>query len=341
LGRRVLDVAGDWIIEIYSDPSAPGAYSFVVITASAPSEASLDVGQPVSDEITAIGEWHRYRMTAAAGDVVYFDATGDCVDGLWWRLLRPDGVLSTFDRTCVDLRRRVLDVAGEWVVEVYSDSTATGPYSFTTIAAPAPTEATITIEQPVSGTIDQVAEWHRFHLTVDAGQVVYLDATDPPCTDGLFWRLIRPDGVLVTFDRTCVDLGRRVLDVAGDWVVEVFSDVNATGPYAFSVLDVPAARQTPLVFGQQVSDTIDEIGEWHRYTLAATAGQTITLDALGTDCVDGLFWRLVRPDGVLVTFDRTCIDMGQRVLDVAGDWVVEVYSDTVATGPYSFVVNSP
>ena len=57
------------------------------------------------------------------------------------------------------------------------------------------------------------------------------------------------------------------------------------------------------------------------------------------ECVSDLFWQLLRPDGVLQTFEATCLDSAPATLDVAGDWTIEIYSTGMATGAYSFVVN--
>ncbi len=168
LGRRVLDRDGDWLIEVYSDPPAASPYSFQVISVPAARETPLPVGQGVADSTSAVGEWHRYRLTAGAGDIVYLDALGVCVDGLYWRLLRPDGSLATFEQACTDMGREVLPIAGDWTVEVYSDTTTTGAYSFTTIAVPQPQTTTLTVGQPVADAIEAVGEWHRYTLTAAA-----------------------------------------------------------------------------------------------------------------------------------------------------------------------------
>ncbi len=334
LGRRVLAEAGSWTVEIYSDSGVGGEYAFRTIDVPPVEEGTVAPGQSVSGEVSAIGEWDRYALTATAGQVVYLDAQGDCVDGLFWRLLRPDGVLSTFAAVCDDLGRRVLDVAGDWALEMYSDGLATGAYSLSVIAAPSPEEDATAPGQTVSGEISTIGEWDRYTLTAAAGQVVYLDGQGD-CIDDLWWRLLRPDGVLSTFAAACDDLGRRVLNVAGDWVIEVYSDGLATGSYAFGTIAVPAVSEAPISVGQSVNGEIASVGEWHRHTLNATAGQVVNLDAQG-DCVDDLWWRLLRPDGVLSTFAAVCNDLGRRELDVAGPWVIEVYSDRFATGSYTF-----
>jgi hypothetical protein len=93
------------------------------------------MGQQVEGNLAA-GATDRYTFTASAGQVIYFDALGDCVDDLWWRLVRPDGTLSSFQNVCTDIGRRVLDVPGSWAIEIYSDGQASGAYSFTLTTVP-------------------------------------------------------------------------------------------------------------------------------------------------------------------------------------------------------------
>ena len=127
----MLPEAGDWVIEVYSDTTAVGSFAFTAISVPAASESVITVGDAVTGQIEAIGAWHRYRFTATAGEVVYLDAQGDCVDGLLWRLLQPDGTPVAVAAACNDLGRQVLPVAGDWIVEVYSDTTAVGSFAFT------------------------------------------------------------------------------------------------------------------------------------------------------------------------------------------------------------------
>ncbi|HET9851634.1 MAG TPA: RHS repeat-associated core domain-containing protein [Candidatus Limnocylindrales bacterium] len=336
MARWVLPEAGEWRIEVYSDDASAGPYSFRVLTVAPPQEQAIVPGGSARGTTTAPGEWHSYRLAAKAGDVVYLDATGDCSSPMSWRLLQPDGSLTTFARTCIDLGRRVLDIAGDWVIEVFADGPEAGSYAFRVIGAPATRQGDVAVGETVADATTRIGEWHRYSLTAKKGQVVYLDALGQ-CRDGLSWQLLRPDGGLKTFAKTCDDLGRWVLDVAGDWSIEVYAPELATGAYSFKVIGAPAVKTAALRVGTKVSGTIGSVGEWHRYTLAAKAGQKIVIDAQG-DCIDELWWRLLKPDGQLTTFAKSCTDSDVRMLDVAGDWVIEVYSDTLATGPYAFTV---
>jgi hypothetical protein len=223
---------------VYADDLATGAYAFRLIDVPPTRLGAVATGQTISDATSRIGEWHRYRLHADQGDVVYLDALGDCVSGLYWRLIRPDDTLSTFETTCRDIGRRVLDVAGDWSIEIYSDGLETGAYSFKVIAAPPVRVSPIRSGQAVSGTIGAVGEWHRYGVQASAGQRIVIDAQGT-CVPDLWWRLLRPDGTLMTFETTCTDSAVRTLDVAGTWFVEVYSDTMATGSYSFTVTAAP------------------------------------------------------------------------------------------------------
>ena len=177
----------------------------------------------------------------------------------------------------------MLDRAGEWLIDVYSDDGAAGGYSFQVMSVPQPTQQPISIGQSIAGTTTSVGEWHRYTLSATAGQVIFLDA-EGSCDSPIWWRLLDTAGTLHTFARACTDMGRRVLDVAGDWVIEVYADDQSTGSYAFRVIDVPATRESSIRAGDTVTDATSRVGEWHRYRLAATAGDVLYLDGLG-ECV--------------------------------------------------------
>lgn len=323
------------------DPSFAASAATVDAAIERAAIAPLDLGkaidrnQVVSGNLAA-GSVDRFHFAATAGDIVYLGAEASCDPALSWRLIRPDGALFAFREGCDDLGRRVLAETGEWRIEVYSDSSTAGPYGFRVISVPPPQVKAIALGGSASGTTTGIGEWHRYTLEATAGQVVYLDA-EAGCDPDMSWRLLRPDGVLTYFADTCADLGRRVLEQAGTWTVEVYADDLSTGPYAFRAIGVPAPREVATAVGSTITDRTSQIGEWHRYRLAAARGDVIYLDALG-DCVPGLSWRLLDPEGTLRSFAATCNDVGRRVLDRPGDWTIEVYADALESGAYSFQI---
>src|SRR3954451_7935784 len=193
------------------------------------------------------------------------DTPQTCDPALDWRLMRPDGAVVAIERQCVGLGRKVLPEAGEWRIEIYSDESGSGAYSFNVLPVPPTAVRAITVGEQISGSTTAAGEWHRYTFAAVAGQVVYLDAQGS-CDSPLSWRLLSPDGALRTFERACVDIGRRVLDVAGEWIIEIYADDPSTGSYSFQLIDAPATRVTPIELGATVSDSTTRVGEWHRYT---------------------------------------------------------------------------
>ena len=300
-------------------------------TSSPRSGGAVAPGETVNGAIASVGQRDRYTFAASAGQVVYLKAIG-CVNGLRWHLLGPDGRELGLDRTCTDLGRHVLKDAGTYTVEILSDGTATGGYGFRLLDVPVMTTSAIHLGDTVTGTIARIGEWHRHTFSATAGQIVYL-RQQGACQGGLRWALVRPDGRVLTFEDGCHDLGRLVLPDAGTYAIQVYADDTTTGDYAFQLLDVPPVATSAIHLGDTVTGTIARIGEWHRYTFTATVGQSIELEATGA-CVDGLRWHLLGPDGRELGLDRTCIDLGGRVLASAGTYTIEIYSDGTATGAY-------
>ena len=188
------------------------------------------------------------------------------------------------------------------------------------------------------GTIANPSQVDKTTFGAKAGDVVYLDAQGA-CVNGLNWRLTAPSGTLLSLGHACIDLGRFVLPDAGTYTVEVYTDnETATGAYAFQVIDSPPERTSTVTLGQTISDATYWIGEWHRYTFDATAGQVVYLDGQGP-CVNGLLWRLVGPSRNL-TLGHSCDDLGNITLPDAGSYAVEVYADDTAAGPYTFELRS-
>ena len=192
----------------------------------------ITVGATASGVIAGPDEKARYTFAGRAGQVVYLEARGPCVDGLLWRLVGPDGGPLGFDFACKDLGRRVLPATGTYTIELYADGTATGAYAFRLRAVPGVAETAIALGDSVSDAVGQVGAWHRYTFAGRAGQVVYLEARGP-CVDGLLWRLIGPSAESLGFDFACKDLGRRVLPATGTYAIELYADGTATGAYAF------------------------------------------------------------------------------------------------------------
>ena len=214
-----------------------GDYAFTLSAVPPATVSSISIGADVTGSISlGIGEWHHYTFAGSAGQIVYLDGTGACID-LQWRLLGPEGRNLVQAGACNDIGRQTLPVAGTYTIEVYSDGTATGDYAFTLSAVPPATVSSISIGADVTGSISRNGEWHHYTFAGSAGQIVYLDGTGA-CID-LQWRLLGPEGRNLVQAGACNDIGRQTLPVAGTYTIEVYSDGTATGDYAFTLSAVP------------------------------------------------------------------------------------------------------
>ncbi len=195
---------------------------------------SLAFGQVVSGSITQPNSHASYTFTASANAIVYLKAGATCDNDLHWNLFRPDGSLQGYNLGCGDIGRSVLGTSGTWTVQVASNNGSVGPYSFTVLDVPQVVTTPISLGQRVNGAVTRVGAWYDYTFTATAGQVVFLKAQGT-CVNWLQWRLFRPDRSQQSFNGSCGDMGRQVLGQSGTWTVEVYSDIIATGSFAFTV----------------------------------------------------------------------------------------------------------
>jgi hypothetical protein len=334
----------DCIVDVglTGDPSyAASAAAVEAATDAAPPKAApkaVVLGQVVAGTIALPDEVDVYVFSAFAGQAVYLDAIGPCTTNISWRLMAPSGTIGPQIHVCKDLGRQELAETGTYTIEVFAPtgSRDVGPYAFAVRAASSATQTPLSFGTPVNGQVAQVGDQPRYQFSAPAGQIVLIDALGP-CVEGLFWELLDPAGAPLTLEPVCVDIGRAQLAGAGTYTIEIYSDEAVTGPFSFTVYAVPQPRETGLVAGVQVSDQIATVGERHRYTFTASAGQVVTLDASGP-CTDGLVWLLVGPLGDGLASADTCANLGPSTLTTTGTHTVEIYSLGTATGPYAFVL---
>ncbi len=222
----------------------------------------------------------------------------------------------------------------------YAASAAAVQVATVTAAAqpPGPSAGSFSgMDQKISGTISKASQVDKTTFTAKAGDVVYLRAQGV-CVPGLQWQLVGPSGKDLGLDYLCRDLGRFVLPDAGTYTVEVNWDQTTTGAYAFEIIGAPVERTTAYLVGQVISDRTTRIGEWHRYTFTAKAGDAIFLDAQGA-YVAGLLWSLVGPSG-RIALATSSTDLDRVVLPSTGAYAIEVYADGTATGAYAFQVRA-
>ena len=365
---RVVDIATAeaYELEIYSRNDGTGSYELTIADVTDPScivqvndlagdppprfSAGPDAPVPGAGQIDVPGEYHRFDLTASAGQRLSFVAVGSFISQrLGWRLTGPGG--EVFDGN--DFVQVVeIETAGAYVLEIYSRNEGTGGYELTIadVTAPAlvldaetlPFEAREDAPVPGAGQIDVPGEYHRFDLTASAGQRLSFVAVGSFISQRLGWRLTGPGGEV--FDGNDFV---QVVDIAtaGDYQLEIYSRNEGTGGYELTIADVTAPALVldvgalPFSAGPDApvpgAGQIDVPGEYHRFDLTASAGQRLSFVAMGSFISQRLGWRLTGPGGEV--FDGN--DFVQVVdIATAGDYQLEIYSRNEGTGDYELTI---
>lgn len=109
--------------------SSVGATADVVEPVSPP--VAIAIGDTRDGSLAQLTESSRFTFTAKAGQIVYLDASGPCVDGLLWNLLDPAGATLWADTlSCTDVGPTTLPTAGTYTIRLYSVRATTGAYAF-------------------------------------------------------------------------------------------------------------------------------------------------------------------------------------------------------------------
>ena len=134
-----------------------------VLPVPATTTTSVPVGQPVAGSVDRIGQDALYTFDAVAWSTITAHATGACVDGLLWELLRPDGQSLAETATCRDLSS-VASQGGTYTIHVHGNQTATGAYAFTL-------QGNGSEDEPTTGRVQapEPAFWVRIRL-LDPGR---------------------------------------------------------------------------------------------------------------------------------------------------------------------------
>jgi RHS repeat-associated protein len=224
-------------------PSAPSASPGPTASATpAPSSVGprpLTLGEDAAGTISTTTQHDDFTFRAAAGEIVYGHAEGDCATGLQWVLLGPRGVLLGMGPgICQEIGRVVLPTAGTYTVRVRSDGTATGAYRFLVTAVPPTKVDAVAPGQSVMGSIGTAGEWHDYTFAAATGQKITVTAAGT-CPGSLSWNLLRPDGSLLDFHPACGSMGPDAITVPGTYTLRVLGAGAATGTYGFSIGAAP------------------------------------------------------------------------------------------------------
>ncbi|KPJ75957.1 MAG: hypothetical protein AMJ54_13385, partial [Deltaproteobacteria bacterium SG8_13] len=186
--------------------------------------------------------------------------------------------------------------------------------------------AALTIGARTDGTIAHAGQKDIYSFTLASDARLVFDSLTS--ASGFTWSLEGPAGPVVTDNGFLFSDGLLPDLVAGDYILTVDGSFDATGDYAFRLLDLAAA--TPAAPGTPVSGTLTPANATNLYQFTAAAGDQIFFDAQ-TSSGGSINWKLVDPHGTEL-FYQGWSDVATLTLIAPGNYslLVEGYNYNIA-----------
>ena len=194
---------------------------------------------------------------------------------------------------------------------------------------------------PVEGRIDVAGEADSFIVKISTpSKYVFDSLTD---SAAISWNLADPSGQVIanrTFGASDARdfTGAPVLDLAiGEYTLSIDGSADATGNYAFRLLDLADAK--PLTLGERIAAN-NPGKQTDLYSFDVTAGQSFYFDAQSLTGGDAS-WRLLGPDGEQVRAPANISDSGVFSLGRTGKYTLSLEArDSNATAiDYAFTLS--
>ncbi|QUY44819.1 RHS repeat-associated core domain-containing protein [Acaryochloris marina] len=336
-----LPVDGDYLLVLNGsqfNSGTPVDYSFQVVTPET-TTAALTIGDTVSGTIDEVGDQAEFTFAGTTGQQLYYDALG-LSSNVSLSLEAPDGtrLFNFFADVDFDAGPITLTQDGAYRLIIGGDNISTGDYSFRVLDVPA-TAQSVTLDTPVTGTLDPSREADFYRLSGTAGERIRLDSLSISENFPGSWILYNSNNQAIASSSLGSDFV-ATLPVDGDYLLVLSgSQFNSGTPvdYSFQVV-TPETTTAALTIGDTVSGTIDEVGDQTEFTFAGTTGQQLYYDALGL--FTNMRLNLEAPDGTQLFsfFVGADDDSGPITLMQDGTYTLIVGGDNISTGDYSFRV---
>jgi len=302
---------------------------------------AINVGDPVTGEITVVGEVDEYTFSANSGDQVYFDAqSGFGRHAIVWTLTDPAGG-TLFSGDFMPQQGAVqLPLDGQYSLTFYdSKNRANISYGFQTFAVPEPVSEPITVEQQVVGTVAFPGATTQYSFDATTGSRLYFNPAYKLAWHDLYWRLFNPDGSTVFDGRFVNPTEPEILTQDGSYVLEVYGKNAKFGDFTFRIYTVPDPTVIPIALNRTISGHFDKPGVSVTYTFDAETGQNLYFDkTVGANNL-GFNWVLNDPSGTQVggsVFGFN--DFGPISLTASGRYQLVFNGRQDHTGSYSFKI---
>ncbi len=327
---------GDYTLTIDANNDFTGGYAFRLLDFAAATAIATDT--PIARTLTPANSTDILKFTEEAGAKLFFDATNASTGSAYWRLLDPYGQVLFANYLSADQGPFTLAFAGTYTLLVEGDVTATGNvnYSFQIVRDHDGSQM-LALGSTINGSLTPPGQAQRYTLSLPADTRVVFDALAP--APSLQWTLDGPPGRLVDHRALSSSDGYRAVSwlslPAGDYVLTITGAGDATGGFAFRLLDLGAA--TPLTPGSTVTGTLDPATRTDTYRFTAVAGDQVSFTPL-TGTSANAFWTLLDPYGQSVFRSYFSTAQPGQTLAFDGTYTLLIEGDINQTTPlaYSF-----
>ena len=331
---QLFTLVEDGVYQLIIDSNGDtGDYNFQLLDAANATDVSVDT---VVDgaTLTPGRETDLYRFTGSAGQELFFDSLS-ASGSANWQLFGPGGQSLSSNFSLSSDFGVTLPTDGEYLLRVTGNSNTAIDYSFE-IITPEQTTTALTLNTPVSNTINEVGEEDIYTFTGTAGQQLYFDSLETDFSDTINARLVSPSGV-VLFNNFNPESDLQLFTLVEDGVYQLIIDSNGdTGDYNFQLLD--ATNAINVSFGTAVNGaTLSPGRETDLYQFTGSAGQELFFDSLSVS--GSANWQLFGPGGQSLSSNFSLSSDFGVTLPTDGEYLLRVTGNSNTEVPYDFQVN--
>jgi hypothetical protein len=335
--------AGNYVLSIDGTGDVVSDYGFRLVDLA--QVGTLTPGVNVTGQLDPATETDAYRFEVQAGERFFFDMKSASGSNAQWRLIDPLGEQVFANNITTDVDVVTLGSAGIYTLLVEGRRTQVTPITYEfNVQKVVDDVAALTLGASTAGTIAHAGQQDHYTFALAQRSRLVFDAL---ANTGLNWSLAGPNGSVVTSrafngsDANHVGGTNPVLDlVAGDYRLTVDAAGDATGSYAFRMLDLASAPViTPQpAGGTPVTDTLDPGALTRTYAIDATAGDRFFFDRQ-SQTAGTAWWRLIDPYGGQIFGTGFTNDQGNLTLLAGGRYTLLVEGSVTNATPVTYSFN--
>ncbi|MGX9354807.1 LamG-like jellyroll fold domain-containing protein [Roseobacteraceae bacterium S113] len=248
---------------------------------------AIDLGDTISGQLQSVDARNVHTFTLTEQSHLVYDILTPALNTAV-TLRGPDGFSRSFNLTNADSLSggstgpQMVLVAGDYELIVTTTNQALPPYEFRLLDSASAPE--ITLDTPVVGTLLPQRETDVYRFEAQAGQIVSLTDVTSGFFNGVYFRLIGPDGSSLFGPQRASSAGPFTLERTGTYLVLVEGNQSNGGSdpinYGFTVQDPRDPPVTAVALGDRLDGALSRVGQRHVYTLELTDSAEFMIDTL-------------------------------------------------------------